>query len=179
MGLTFTVAGMQALPDHIVAAISVCPDSGCWLWQKSKSPDGYGWTSYKSKTYQAHRLVYRLLCGEPLPGLVIDHLCRTRHCVNPAHMELVTPAENIRRSPLATSGQQRCLKCGGEFQIVGKTKPQRRCKVCAAKRARLYRLENKERVAAWRREWNDANRDKLREIWRRHDAKRRAAKANA
>jgi hypothetical protein len=33
--------------------------------------------------------------------LQIDHLCRVRHCVNPAHMEPVTPRENILRSPVA------------------------------------------------------------------------------
>lgn len=179
--LTFTVAGMAPahFPVHIRNAIRLCPDSGCWLWQKSLSPDGYGWSSYKNKTYQAHRLVYTLINGDPIPGLHIDHLCRNRQCVNPAHMELVSPAENQRRSPLTPLGMERCLKCGGEFQMVGKAKPQRRCKICAAKRARLYRLENKERLAAKQREWNDANRDKVRDIWRRHDAKRRAAKANA
>jgi hypothetical protein len=85
-----------ALPLHIARNIGP-GDGGCWLWTRSKSPDGYGWASYKGRTCQAHRLVYRLLVGEPSAGLVTDHLCRVRHCVNPAHMEMVTPIENLRR----------------------------------------------------------------------------------
>lgn len=176
--ITFTVAGMAPLPDHIKQSIRVSDQSGCWLWQKSLSPDGYGWSSYKNKTYQAHRLVYLLLCGDPLPGLVIDHLCRNRHCVNPAHMELVTPRENIRRSPIAPSGQEHCLKCGGEFHIIGKTKPQRRCVACAKEWKRQYNIKNRERIAASNREWKAANPEKWREIQRRSDAKRRALKQN-
>ena len=164
---------LTSLPDHIQSGIKICPDTGCWLWQKSKNHDGYGWTSLNNKTHQAHRLVYRLLCGEPLPELVCDHLCSVRHCVNPAHIELVTPGENIRRSPVTPSGRDRCLQCGGEFQLVGKSKPQRRCKPCEKKRKLQYRTENKERLDAKQREWNDANRDKLKEYQQRYDAKRR------
>ena len=164
---------LTSLPDHIQSGIKVCPDTGCWLWQKSKSRDGYGWTSLNHKTHQAHRLVYKLLCGEPLPGLVCDHLCSVRHCVNPAHIELVTPGENIRRSPVTPAGQDRCTKCGGEFQLIGKAKPQRRCKACAAVKRREYREANKERLAAKQHEWNDANRHKIQESQRRYDAKRR------
>lgn len=175
--ITFTVAGMapglEQLPRHIQRAIQVDEQTGCWLWQRSKSKDGYGWASLNNKTYQAHRLVYQLLRATPEPGRVIDHLCRCRHCVNPYHLELVTPAENLRRSPLAAAGQKRCLKCGGEFSIIGRAKPQRRCLACAKARRNAYRQLNKEHLLAKQREWNEANRDKLREMWRRYDAKRR------
>lgn len=67
--------------------------SGCWLWVGSRATNGYGrWSNLL-----AHRLVYELLV-EPIPvGLVLDHLCRVRPCVNPAHLEVVTLAENVRR----------------------------------------------------------------------------------
>ena len=122
----------QGLPVHIRRNYEVDPETGCWLWTRSKSLDGYGWTSLNDKTYQAHRLVWILLVG-PIPdGLVIDHLCRTRHCVNVTHMELVTPGENVRRSPTTPAGQEHCLKCGGEFSIInkGKKHQQRRCIPC-------------------------------------------------
>ena len=49
-----------------------------------------------------HRISYRLWVGEILPGLSIDHLCRRRLCVNPAHLEAVTNAENHARRPIPT-----------------------------------------------------------------------------
>jgi hypothetical protein len=45
----------------------------------------------------AHRFAYESVHGPITPGLVIDHLCRVRLCVNPAHLEPVTPGENSRR----------------------------------------------------------------------------------
>lgn len=168
--ITFTVAGM---PAHLLDGFVVDKSTGCWLWQKSKSKDGYGWASLGNKTYQAHRLFYCIAKGRPPDGMVLDHLCRCRHCVNPDHMEPVTPGENLRRSPIVPAGQESCLKCGGELSWIGKTKPQRRCLPCSKLQRDAYRLQNKERLDAAQRRWNDANRDKLREMWRRHDAKRR------
>lgn len=77
-------------------------ESGCWLWTGRIADNGYGYTSAFSKTWLAHRLSYTLCVG-PIPqGLTIDHVyergCRHRHCVNPAHLEAVTLAENIRRA---------------------------------------------------------------------------------
>ena len=72
-------------------------DSGCWEWTGARQAVGYGyfWDG-KRRTY-AHRWSYERHVG-PIPdGLTIDHLCRNTSCVNPAHMEIVTRAENNRR----------------------------------------------------------------------------------
>lgn len=70
----------------------------CWLWNKKLNKDGYGTCSYEGSAWRAHRLTYTLLVG-PIPkGLVIDHLCRVRHCVNPDHLEPVTHEENHARA---------------------------------------------------------------------------------
>jgi hypothetical protein len=72
------------------------PNSGCWLWLGSLR-SGYGRFSLNGKTCEAHRVSYEHLVG-PIPqGMMIDHLCRTRCCINPDHLEPVTNAENIRR----------------------------------------------------------------------------------
>ena len=113
------------LPAHIIRNIEISP-SGCWLWTRSTSRDGYGWASLKNKTYQAHRLVYTLVEGDVPDGLVLDHLCRRRRCVNPGHLEPVTPAENLRRSTLTPLGMKHCVK-GHEFEVM---RGQRRCPVC-------------------------------------------------
>ena len=74
----------------------------CWLWTGYITPLGYGTLTVRrlGRGFKAHRLVYELLVG-PIPvGLELDHLCRNTRCVNPDHLEPVTHAENMRRSPV-------------------------------------------------------------------------------
>ena len=71
--------------------------SECWLWQGFKVK-GYGRIRIDGKAKRVHRLMYEQMVG-PIPdGLVIDHLCMVRNCVNPEHLEPVTIEENTRRS---------------------------------------------------------------------------------
>lgn len=79
--------------------ISPEPNSGCWLWLGDININGYGRMYYKSGNHRkmAHRVVYESHFG-PIPdGLELDHLCRTRSCVNPAHLEPVTKSVNAKR----------------------------------------------------------------------------------
>lgn len=72
------------------------PD-GCWLWTGTKVPSGYGRLWIAQRPFAAHRVAYEWLVG-PIPeGLQLDHLCRVRRCVNPAHLEPVTSRENTMR----------------------------------------------------------------------------------
>lgn len=73
---------------------------GCWIWKGPVAPNGYGQMPSRANEYGerlAHRASYRFHVG-PIPdGLEIDHLCRVRCCVNPAHLEAVTHSVNILR----------------------------------------------------------------------------------
>ena len=83
----------------------------CWEWPGRRNVNGYGmvWRRIDGTRRKtgAHRFAYEVLVG-PIPdGLVLDHLCRVRSCVNPGHLEPVTNAENVRR-PRDESGRPLC-----------------------------------------------------------------------
>lgn len=96
------------LRSRLLSQAIISPD-GCWLWSGQVS-EGYGRIhtvgSAKDRiALLAHRAVYELYYG-PIPkGLHLDHLCRVRHCVNPAHLEPVTCQENVLRSPIAVASK--------------------------------------------------------------------------
>lgn len=71
------------------------PMSGCFLWTGALDQRGYGRFNHDYTYTRAHRYAFEHERG-PIPdGLVIDHLCRNRACVNPAHMRVVTNTENV------------------------------------------------------------------------------------
>lgn len=71
----------------------------CWIWTQQLNWNGYAIIRYKNKKWRAHRLSYLLIGKKSLtPGMVLDHLCRHRNCINPKHLEQVTPDENLIRS---------------------------------------------------------------------------------
>ena len=96
-------------------------EGDCWLWTKCKNSDGYGRMRVNGVLEQVHRVSYEIFVG-PIPeGLELDHTCRNRACINPAHLEPVTHLENVRRGRRGGGGQNKKISdnldeawCGGE-----------------------------------------------------------------
>jgi hypothetical protein len=124
------------------------PNSGCWLWLMSCTSDGYGYFCGEHVVVLAHRFAYEQRRG-PIPaGLTIDHLCRVRSCVNPAHLEAVTNRENILRGQTlaAMNAAKIVARCGHPFtDEQGRAK--RRCLPCWRARERARYVRTRERVA--------------------------------
>ncbi len=89
----------------------------CWEWTAFRNQYGYGTYRLDGRQCMAHRVAYEMLVG-PIPkGLEIDHLCRNRGCVNPAHMETVTGKVNTLRGVGITAVNAKKTHCpkGHEF----------------------------------------------------------------
>lgn len=116
-------------PDH----------TGCWLWTGSTfTGTGYGIFNVKMadgvwRPTVAHRVSYRLAKGEIPDGYQIDHLCRVRHCVNPDHLEAVTPWANVMRSAAPIFAQTgRCYCPKGHPYDAANTRVRRGKRECIA-----------------------------------------------
>lgn len=104
----------------------------CWLWTAGKNSGGYGVTYASGRAMVAHRWAYESEVG-PIPaGLQLDHLCRVRHCVNPAHLEPVTIRENVLRGVGLSAHNARKTHCprGHEYDRQYRDGV-RRCRKCA------------------------------------------------
>lgn len=119
------------------------PSSGCWLWTAGLNTEGYGRFWDGQVNVYAHRWSYEHHVG-PIPdGLHIDHLCRTRHCVNPAHLEVVTLAENNRRAPHALRARTHC-KYGHRYTPANTRRDARgvrHCRTCTREESRQRRAK--------------------------------------
>lgn len=171
-----------AVIDRIYRRIKVHP-LGCWEWQGALQGAGYGAVQLGRGigTSTVHRVVYEEEVG-PIPaGLTIDHLCANTRCCNPAHLEVVTRAENARRQwrdgradPGRSNRELTHCKHGHPFDAHNTyldKRGSRCCRTCKRERARLrdpeagreaahrYRLKNRDLINERKRLARQAKRE--------------------
>ncbi len=114
-------------------------DGGCWPWIACATDKGYGAFYESGKMVVASRKAYELVNGPIAEGMQIDHLCRNTICVNPSHLESVTPSTNILRGDLARVTRERYLlkqHCpqghpyDSQNTYRAKSVGPRRCRIC-------------------------------------------------
>lgn len=149
-------ASLETLAQRVLARCET-NETGCWLFQGALSR-GYGRvstydaTTKKQIVQQAHRVVYEYHVG-PIPeGLVLDHLCKNRNCVNPDHLDPVTVQENTDRAVeiqrIANAEKTHCPK-GHPYTkrntYTPKGKTARYCRECGREASRKWRKKTTDR----------------------------------
>lgn len=148
-------SGLATAERRFSAMVSKCgpvppqrPDLGpCWQWTGHLDCNGYGlFKITEGNRVLAHRYWFKILAGEIPGGLVLDHLCRNRRCVNPAHLEPVTNRTNTLRgeSPTAVAYVAgRCFRghalVHGNVYRVGHSRTCRTCNLVSTKMCLLRR----------------------------------------
>lgn len=132
--------------ELLLAKASRDPDTGCWGWTAATDYKGYGKLGWRGRTSLAHRVAWEVFRGPIPPDMQLDHLCRTRCCINPDHLRVCTNRENVlcgigvtARNATATHCPRGHALSGDNLYLQDRTK--RSCKTCRTARNRIRRLK--------------------------------------
>ena len=139
----------MSLEDRFSAKLRINARTGCWDWIGATQPTGYGQLWNGVRPEQAHRIAFKLFTGAIPVGCEIDHLCRNRGCVNPAHLRAVPHKENMRVSDTLmgrNAAKTFCMRghpLSGENLILNSSGA-RQCRECSNMRARRAKAKRRQ-----------------------------------
>ncbi len=124
--------------------------NGCWIWKGYIGDGGYG-LIVLDRRRRVHRYLYEEFIGPVPDGLVLDHLCRVRHCVNPTHLEVVTQGENLRRGMGFPGINARKTHCPQGHPYEGRNLKRnagkRQCRICQNQHVAEWREKRRAQAA--------------------------------
>lgn len=131
----------RPLADRLWSFVDRSSFDACWEWRGDRNESGYGRIYINRKARRAHRVAYETAVGPIGTGLVVMHSCDNPPCINPAHLSLGTPIDNVAdavaKGRMAMQGWTNCIR-GHEFtpeNTYVNPDGRRRCRVCSGKKA--------------------------------------------
>lgn len=138
--------GDTRLAESFWENVHANPETGCWEWEGCRDTTGYGryWFTDLRVQRPAHRVAYEYLVDLVPAELHVDHLCRVRNCVNPDHLDPVTPSENVRRGERSRRFELQ-THCVNGHELSGDNlyldaKKYRHCRICRYEAGKRHRL---------------------------------------
>jgi len=154
----------ERLPPRFWRKVVPEPMSGCWLWTAAERRGGYGgFYIGPGRSMRAHKIAFEELVGPVPEGLELDHRCRTRCCVNPAHLEPVTRVVNVRRGTAPAARHFAKTECVNGHPFDDRNTYQwngrRFCKACMKKHSDAWKSSHPDLVRARGRRLHHARKE--------------------